>query len=74
LIIPGHGGPASNRAELAGYRDMLVAVREKVAALKRQGRTLQDTLAAKPTAAFDPEWGQWIVGPANFTKLVYAGV
>ena len=74
LIVPGHGGPASNRSELASYRDMLVAVREKVATLKRQGRTLEDTLAAKPTAAFDPEWGQWIVGPANFAKLVYAGV
>jgi glyoxylase-like metal-dependent hydrolase (beta-lactamase superfamily II) len=74
LIVPGHGGPASNRSELAGYRDMLVAVREKVAALKRQGRTLEDTLAAKPTAAFDPTWGQGIVSPAWFTKLVYAGV
>jgi hypothetical protein len=31
-------------------------------------------MAAKPTATFDPEWGQWIVGPASFTKLVYAGV
>ncbi len=74
VIVPGHGGPASNRSELEGYRDMLVAVREKVAALKRQGRTLEDTIAAKPTAAFDPGWGQWIVGPASFTKLVYAGV
>jgi glyoxylase-like metal-dependent hydrolase (beta-lactamase superfamily II) len=74
LIIPGHGGPASNRSELAGYRDMLVAVRERVAAQKRQGRTLEETLAAKPTAALDPEWGRGIVSSANFTKLVYAGV
>ncbi len=53
---------------------MLVAVSEKVAALKRQGRPLEDTIAAKPTTAFDPEWGQWIVGAAQFTRLVYAGV
>ncbi len=53
---------------------MLVAVREKVAALKRQGRPLEDTIAAKPTAAFDPEWGQWIVVAAQFTRLAYAGV
>ena len=38
IIIPGHGQPVSNRAELKEFRDMLVAVRENVAALKRQGQ------------------------------------
>ncbi len=33
LDRPGHGGLASDRSELEGYRGMLVAVREKVAAL-----------------------------------------
>ena len=38
IIIPGHGRPVSNRAELKEFRDMLVTVRENVAALKKQGR------------------------------------
>ncbi len=53
---------------------MLVKVREKVAALKRQGRSIDEIIAAKPTATFDVTWGQFVVGPAQFTKLVYAGV
>ncbi len=74
IIVPGHGEPASNRAELKSYRDMLVAVREKVATLKKQGRTADDTAAARPTAEFDAKWGRFVVSPATFTKLVYAGV
>jgi glyoxylase-like metal-dependent hydrolase (beta-lactamase superfamily II) len=74
IIIPGHGEPASNRVELTTYRDMLSAVREQVAALKQQGRTVHETIAAAPTAEFDSKWGRFAVSPANFTGLVYAGV
>ncbi|SFH48357.1 MULTISPECIES: MBL fold metallo-hydrolase [unclassified Ensifer] len=74
IIIPGHGNPVSNRAELREFRDMLVAIRENVAKLKRQGRSLDETVEAKPTAAFDEKWGQFVIDPAFFTRLVYAGV
>ncbi len=74
IIIPGHGNPVSNRAELREFRDMLVAIRENVAKLKRQGRSLDETVEAKPTAAFDGKWGQFVIDPAFFTRLVYAGV
>jgi hypothetical protein len=53
---------------------MLVAIREKVAALKKQGRSLDDAIAAKPTAAYDAKWGQFLITPAIFTGLVYAGI
>ena len=74
IIIPGHGEPASNRAELVSYLEMLVAVREKIAALKGQGRTVEETIAAAPTADLDAKWGRFVVSPTTFTKLVYAGV
>jgi hypothetical protein len=32
---------------------MLVTIRDKVAKLKQQGRSLDETIAAKPTPAFD---------------------
>jgi hypothetical protein len=51
-----------------------VAIREKVAALKKQGRSLDEAAAAKPTASFDAKWGQFLITPAMFTALVYAGV
>ncbi|WP_027132461.1 MBL fold metallo-hydrolase [Geminicoccus roseus] len=74
IIVPGHGHPVSNRAELQSYRDMLVAIRENVARLKQQGRSLDETIAASPTAAFDDQWGQFVITPAFFTRLVYQGV
>lgn len=73
IVIPGHG-PVGNRAGPAEFRDMLVAIRENVAALKKQGRSLDDTIAAKPSAVFDAKWGQFLTTPAAFTALVYVGV
>ncbi len=74
IIIPGHGRPISNKAELKQFRDMLVAVRDNVATLKKQGRSRDETVAAKPTAAFDAKWGQFLIDPGFFTRLVYEGV
>jgi glyoxylase-like metal-dependent hydrolase (beta-lactamase superfamily II) len=74
IIIPGHGRPVSNRAELKEFRDMLVTVRDNVAKLKKQGRSLDETLAAKPTAAFDAKWGQFVIDSTLFTRTVYEGV
>jgi glyoxylase-like metal-dependent hydrolase (beta-lactamase superfamily II) len=74
IIIPGHGQPVSNKRELKDYHDMLVAVRDNVAGLKKKGRSLDETVAAKPTADFDAKWGQFVINPAFFTKLVYEGV
>ena len=74
IVIPGHGQPVSNKSELTEYRDVLVAIRDNVAKLKQQGRSLEDTIAAKPTAAFDAKWGHFVITPGFFTRLVYRGV
>jgi CRP-like cAMP-binding protein len=74
IVIPGHGQPVSNKAELFAYRDMLVTIRENIAKLKQQGRPLDDIIDAKPTAAFDAKWGQFVIDPAFFTRLVFKGV
>jgi glyoxylase-like metal-dependent hydrolase (beta-lactamase superfamily II) len=74
IIIPGHGKAVSNKAELKEFRDMLVAVRDNVAALKKQGRSQDEAVAAKPTAAFDAKFGQFVIDPGFFTRLVYEGV
>ena len=74
IIIPGHGRPVSNKAELQEFRDMLVAIRDNVAKLKKDGRTRDEAVAAKPTAAFDAKWGQFVIDPGFFARLVYEGV
>jgi glyoxylase-like metal-dependent hydrolase (beta-lactamase superfamily II) len=74
IIIPGHGKPVSNKAELKEFRDMLAAIRDNVAKLKKAGKTRDETVAAKPSAAYDAKWGQFVIDPGFFTRLVYAGV
>lgn len=73
IVIPGHGNPG-NKSDLIEFRDMLVTIRNNVAALKRQGRSLEDTISAKPTATFDAKWGKFLITPAKFIGLVYQGV
>jgi cyclase len=51
-IIPGHG-PMVDRAALIAHRDMILVVRDKVAALVQQGKSVDEVLAAKPTSDFD---------------------
>jgi glyoxylase-like metal-dependent hydrolase (beta-lactamase superfamily II) len=74
IIIPGHGKPVSNKAELKEFRDMLAAIRDNVAKQKKAGKTRDETVAAKPTAAYDAKWGQFVIDPGFFTRLVYEGV
>jgi cyclase len=53
-IIPGHG-PVTDRNAVIAQRDMILAVRDKVAALLGQSKSLQEIIAAKPTAQFDAQ-------------------
>jgi len=73
IVIPGHG-PVGNRAQLIAFRDMLIDVRGKVAKLKQQGKSINDIIAARPTADYDTQWGGFVIKGDFFTKLVYKGV
>ena len=73
IVIPGHGA-VGNRRDLISFRDMLVTVRQRISALKARGLSLDQTLAAKPTADFDGTWGRSIISGELFTTLVYQGV
>ena len=73
IVIPGHGA-VGGKADLVLFRDVLVEFRDKVAALKKQGKSLQEIIAAKPGARTDEEWGQSFISPEAFLTLVYQGV
>jgi cyclase len=72
-IVPGHG-PQGERAALTKYRYLLVTVRDRVKAQKSAGKSLEDVIAAKPTADFDVAWGNGFIKPEVFVQLVYSGV
>lgn len=72
-VIPGHG-PLSNAAELRNYQRMLKAVTERMDALIAEGKDVDAIVAAKPTAAFDADWGNGFIKPDDFVRLVYRGM
>jgi glyoxylase-like metal-dependent hydrolase (beta-lactamase superfamily II) len=73
IVISGHG-PVGNRAGLIEFRDMLIEIRERVAKLKKEGRSTDEVQGAKPTADYDAKWGGFVIDGKTFTALVYAGV
>ncbi|BEU25525.1 MBL fold metallo-hydrolase [Paraburkholderia terrae] len=73
IVVPGHGA-VGTRTQLIEFRDMLVTVRNNVAALKSQGKSLDEIIAARPTAAFDAKWGNFVFNGSQFTKMVYDGL
>lgn len=69
-IIPGHG-PLGKRDDLVRFREMLIGVRDKMKPLVDAGKTVEEVIAAKPTAEFDALWGGGFLSNDAFVKVVY---
>ena len=69
-IIPGHGS-LSDKKRLKVYRDMIAELQKRIAALAKSGKSLQEVIAAKPSADFDAKWGQGFVKPDMFVEVLY---
>jgi DICT domain-containing protein len=72
-VIPGHG-PVTDRNALVAQRDLLIAVRDKVAAMIAQNKTLDEVIAAKPTADFDAQVPQGTQTSERFVSWLYAEI
>ncbi|MBI3704699.1 MAG: MBL fold metallo-hydrolase [Rhizobiales bacterium] len=72
-IVPGHG-PLATKAQLAEYRAMLVAARDRMAKLIAEGKSLDDVLAAKPFADFDEKFKAPEAASKNWMRVVYASL
>jgi glyoxylase-like metal-dependent hydrolase (beta-lactamase superfamily II) len=70
-IVPGHLGPVVGFKEITVQDAMMQAVRDRVAKLIAEGKTLQQTIDAKPTADFDQGRLGGNITPERFTTLVY---
>ena len=55
-ILPGHGVVVT-RAEVAAFRDLTVELQKRFTDLVRRGMTLEQVVAAKPTADLDAKYG-----------------
>lgn len=65
-IIPGHG-PVSNKPGLRLFRDMLATVRDRL----RPIQSLDEAIAARPTADLDEKWGKGFFNGNQFTKVAF---
>ena len=71
-IIPGHG-PIVGTEVMAAYIEMLTTVRDRVAAMIAEGKTLEEVVEAKPTADLDEQYGD--VGQSlGFIDRVYTSL
>ena len=71
-VIPGHGLEVVGRNELIEFRDMILDIQGNVLAMIRDGKKLDEVMAARPTADYDAQWTDdpgW--GPADFVPIVY---
>jgi glyoxylase-like metal-dependent hydrolase (beta-lactamase superfamily II) len=69
IVIAGHGQISDYRG-LADYVSMLATVRDRIRALVDSGATLEQVVAARPTAEWDSIKGD----PASFLNRAYASM
>jgi cyclase len=69
-IVPGHGRLAT-RADLVKYHDMLSTAADRVRKLKASGKSLEESIAAKPFTDLDGDWGGGRYKGDDFVKIVY---
>ena len=64
-------GPLATRADLVKYRDMLGTAADRVRKLKASGKSLEESIAAKPFTDLDGDWGSGRYKGDDFVKIVY---
>jgi cyclase len=69
-VVPGRGAVAT-KADMAAYRDVMVTLRDRVTKAIRDGKSLAETVAAKPTAEFDGRWGNGPIRPDQWVEEIY---
>jgi glyoxylase-like metal-dependent hydrolase (beta-lactamase superfamily II) len=75
IVVPGHGYVCDEH-EVVEYRDMMVIVRDRVRAMIRNGASVAQVRAARPTADYDPRYGA-NTGPWTtemFVEAVYRDI
>jgi len=73
-FIPGHGPVVIGRQELAEYLEMLRVVHARLEKLIGEGKTLDEVIAARPTAEFDEKWGKGFLPPERWVRINYQGM
>lgn len=71
-VIPGHGMEIMGRQDLIEFRDMILEIQGRVLTLIREGKKLDEVVAANVTADYDEQWTDdpgW--GSLDFVPVLY---
>ena len=72
-FIPGHGN-LGTRADLVRYRDAVRSVRDRIAKMIADRKTMAQVIAAKPSQEFDDQFGRGFINPETFVTTVYSSL
>ena len=70
-IIPGHLGPIVGFSEVEQQLTMFAAVRDRIGAAIKAGKSEPEVVASKPTRDFDEGRMGGAITPDRFVSLVY---
>ncbi len=69
-VIPGHG-ELGDRTAITASRDMLVEVRKRIQSYINNGKSKDETVAAKPLSDIERAWTKGFLSSDQFTGIVY---
>jgi len=72
-VIPGHGRLCEQQ-DVVDYRDMVVIVRDVIADLIKQGKTLAQIKEASPAKSFETQYGTQAGSTNAFVEAIYKGL
>ena len=70
-VVPGRGRVGTKK-DMEDYLAVMIALRERISKLIREGKTMEEAVALKPTADLDPKWGNGPIRPDQIVEEVYA--
>jgi len=72
-IIPGHG-PLASKDDLKATHDMLGTVFARLEKMSKEGKTMEEVLAAAPNKDLDVVWGKGMMSPERFLRMAYPSI
>jgi glyoxylase-like metal-dependent hydrolase (beta-lactamase superfamily II) len=70
-VVPGRGRVGTKK-DMEDYLAVMIALRDRISKLVREGKTMEEAVALKPTADLDPKWGNGPIRPDQIVEEVYA--
>ena len=73
MVIPGHGR-ICDEADVMEYRDMVTIIRDRIRAMVKNGKTLEQIKTSRPTMDYDGLYDVTQQSADAFVETVYKGL